>query len=77
MFVIAGNKAAGIISVSDPVKESTPIAVNELHKRNVKVVMLTGDNEITAKAVADELKLDGFKAGCMPEDKFSIKTFAQ
>lgn len=72
MFVIAGNKAAGIISVSDPVKESTPEAVRELHERNVKVVMLTGDNEITAKAVADELKLDGFKAGCLPEDKFSI-----
>ena len=63
------------MSVADPIKESTPNAVRELHERNVKVVMLTGDNRVTAKAVANELKLDGFEAECLPEDKFNkVKT---
>lgn len=72
MFVIVDKKSAGIISVADPIKESTPKALKELHDRNVKVVMLTGDNSVTANAVSYELGLDGFKAECLPEDKFTI-----
>lgn len=76
MFVLFDHKIAGIVSVADPIKESTPEAVKELHKRNVKVIMLTGDNGITAETVARELSLDGFKAECLPEDKFTIvKTY--
>ena len=75
MFVIINKEVSGIVSVADPIKESTPNAVRELHERNVKVVMLTGDNRVTAKAVANELKLDGFEAECLPDDKFNkVKT---
>lgn len=78
MFVIVDKEVAGIVSVADPIKESTPGAVVELHDRNVKVVMLTGDNRVTAKAVADELGLDDFKAECLPEDKFeTVKALQQ
>ena len=71
MFVVVDKKAEGIISVSDPIKASTPNAVEELHRRKVQVIMLTGDNKTTAESVAIELKLDGFQADCLPEDKYN------
>ena len=70
MFVIQDDRVIGIIGVTDPIKDSTPEAVSRLHGRGVKVVMLTGDNERTAASVATTLGLDGFRAGCLPEDKF-------
>lgn len=69
MFVGIDNKAAGILAVSDPIKQSTPDAIRELHKLGLKVIMLTGDNEKTAKAVADKLNIDEIEAGVQPEDK--------
>jgi len=71
MFVVDDGKVAGYIGVADPIKDSTPDAVRLLHERKVRIIMLTGDNAVTAEAVAKTLGLDGFKAECMPEDKFA------
>lgn len=71
MFLIIGNNVEGVVTVSDKTKESSAKAIQELQKMGIKVHMLTGDNEYTAKAVAEELKLDGFQADCLPEDKYN------
>ncbi|MCD6596903.1 MAG: copper-translocating P-type ATPase, partial [Bacteroidales bacterium] len=70
MFLIIENKVEGVVSVSDKIKESSAKAIRELQKTGIKVHMLTGDNQLTAKAVADELGLDGYMADCLPEDKY-------
>jgi heavy metal translocating P-type ATPase len=70
MYLIIKNKIEGIVSVSDKIKETSAEAIKSLQKLGVKVHMLTGDNKLTAKFVADELGLDGFVADCLPEDKF-------
>jgi Cu+-exporting ATPase len=69
MFVAINGKAAGIITVSDPIKASTPEAIAQLHKLGLKIIMLTGDNERTANAVAKTLGLDEVAAGVEPKDK--------
>jgi len=69
MFVAINGKAAGILTVSDPIKASTPEAIAQLHRLGLKIIMLTGDNERTAKAVAKKLGLDQVEAGMEPEDK--------
>ncbi len=69
MFVGIGDTAAGILAVSDPIKKSTPDAIRELHKLGLKIIMLTGDNEKTARAVADQLNIDEVEAGVQPADK--------
>jgi Cu+-exporting ATPase len=69
MFVAINGKAAGIITVSDPIKASTPEAIAQLHKLGLKIIMLTGDNERTANAVAKTLGLDQVAAGVEPKDK--------
>jgi Cu+-exporting ATPase len=69
MFVAINGKAAGIITVSDPIKTSTPEAIAQLHKLGLKIIMLTGDNERTATAVAKTLGLDEVVAGVEPKDK--------
>ncbi|MCF6364810.1 MAG: heavy metal translocating P-type ATPase [Bacteroidales bacterium] len=69
---IAENKnVAGFITISDAIKKTSKEAVQELIRQGVEVIMLTGDNKNTAKAVADELNISGFKAECMPEDKLN------
>lgn len=70
VFVMSSTELLGLISVHDPIKESTPAAVETLHKLGVKIMMLTGDNENTARSVATALGLDEYMAGCLPEDKF-------
>lgn len=70
MYLLIDNKVEGVVSVSDKIKESSAKAIQELQKMGVKVHMLTGDNKFTAKAVADELKLDGYQADCLPDDKY-------
>lgn len=70
MYLLIDNKAEGVISVSDSIKESSAKAIHLLQKLGVKVFMLTGDNKITAEAVAKELNLDGFQAECLPDDKY-------
>ena len=69
MFVGIDDEAAGILAVSDPIKESTPEAIRQLHQLGLKVIMLTGDNEKTAQAVASQLNIDEVEAGVKPEDK--------
>jgi Cu+-exporting ATPase len=69
MHVRIDGQAAGVIALSDQIKESSPAAVRELHARGLRVVMLTGDNEQTAAAVARELGIDEYAAGVRPADK--------
>ena len=69
MFVAINRKAVGILAVSDPIKTSTPEAIAQLHKLGLKIIMLTGDNERTANAVAKKLGLDQVEAGVAPQEK--------
>ena len=69
MFVAINGKAAGLLTVSDPIKVSTPEAIAQLHKLGLKIIMLTGDNERTANAVAKKLGLDQVEAGVEPQHK--------
>ena len=78
MFVAVDGKVAGLVSVADPIKETTQEAIDKLHQENVRIVMLTGDNEATARAVADKLGIDEYVAGVLPEDKAAaVKDFQQ
>lgn len=70
MYLMIDNSVEGIVSVADKIKETSAKAIKELQRMGVKVYMLTGDNEFTAKAVAGELHLDGYQADCLPDDKF-------
>jgi len=70
IFVARQNRPAGLIAVSDPVKSSTPAALQELRRLGLKVIMLTGDNARTAQAVAKKLGLDQVEAGVAPKDKY-------
>jgi Cu+-exporting ATPase len=69
LFVTVDEKAAALISVADLVKPSARAAIDELHRQNIEVVMMTGDNEVTANAVAEQLGIDQVFAGVMPENK--------
>jgi len=69
IFVGIDGRAAGVLAVSDPIKESSPTAIKHLHKLGIKVIMLTGDNERTAKAVAQKLGIDEVEAGVEPQRK--------
>jgi Cu+-exporting ATPase len=71
MLVALDGKAAGIVGVADPIKESTPDAIRDLRSAGVKVIMVTGDNATTAKAVADKLGID-FRAGVLPQTKSEV-----
>ena len=68
-FVAQGDELAGILAVSDPIKEGTPEAVKALHGLGLRIIMLTGDAERTARTVAEELSIDEFEAGVTPRDK--------
>jgi Cu+-exporting ATPase len=72
MLLAIDGKAAGLIGVADPVKESTAEAIRALHDEGVQVIMLTGDNRITAEAVARKLGIDRIEAEVLPEQKASI-----
>jgi Cu+-exporting ATPase len=72
MFVVIDGKVAGLIGVADPIKETTPEAIRQLHADNMQVVMLTGDNRTTAQTVAKRLQIDQVVAEVLPEDKASI-----
>ena len=69
IFVAINDRAAGILAVADPIKKSTPEALRELRRMGLKVIMLTGDNERTAQAVAKKLGIDQVEAGVAPKDK--------
>ncbi len=69
MFVAVDGELAGIVSVADPVKTTTPDAVKELHSEGIRIVMLTGDNRSTAESVAGKLGLDEVVAEVLPDEK--------
>ena len=72
MFVLIGDEIAGLVSVADPLKETTPAALIALHAQGLRIVMATGDDERTARAVAVKLGIDEIRADVMPADKARI-----
>jgi len=68
-FVLEGKEIIGAITLSDKIRESSRDTVAKLQKKGIKVWMLTGDNEQTAKYVSDELSLDGYMAEVLPHEK--------
>ena len=69
MFVAVDQQFAGLLAVSDPIKNTTVEAVGTLHELGLRVIMLTGDNEKTARTVANKLGINEFFAGVHPQDK--------
>jgi len=72
MFVAIDHRAVGIVGVADPVKASTPEAIRLLHEEGIQVVMVSGDHQQTANAVAQKLGIDEVKAEVLPEQKGQI-----
>ncbi|MEC4676251.1 MAG: heavy metal translocating P-type ATPase [Nitrospirota bacterium] len=72
MLIAINGKAAGLIGVADPIKESTPEAIRDLHAEGISIVMLTGDSRATAQAVAGKLEIDQVHAEVLPERKAEI-----
>ena len=69
MFVLVDEKPAGLIGVADPIKETTAEAVKQLHTEGIRIVMLTGDSQTTAEAVARKLEIDEVVAEVLPDQK--------
>ena len=69
MFVAVDGQLAGLIAVSDPVRTDSQSAIRRLHKQGIRVVMLTGDNKLTATAVARQVGIDEFYGDVLPVDK--------
>jgi Cu+-exporting ATPase len=72
MYLARGNTLEGLIAVADPIKSSAAQAVKALHAQGYRIVMATGDNEVTARAVADKLGIDEVHAGVLPEGKKAL-----
>jgi Cu+-exporting ATPase len=72
MFVSVDGRVSGLLSVADPIKESTPEAIAALHRAGWKIVMLTGDSRVTAESVASELGIDDVEAEVLPEQKNEV-----
>jgi Cu+-exporting ATPase len=72
MYVVVEGALAGLISVADPVKSTTPEAIQILHDDGIRIVMLTGDNRTTAEAVAKKLGIDEVQAEVLPEQKGEV-----
>lgn len=70
-YIAQENETLGFVSFSDKIKKSSRKAVQHLMNEGIEVIMMTGDNENTAKAVADELGIKNYKASCLPEDKLN------
>jgi Cu+-exporting ATPase len=68
-FLAVDGKVAGLIAVADPVKATTPDAIQGLHAEGLHIVMLTGDSLVTARAVAEQLRIDDVRAEVLPADK--------
>ena len=76
MFVAIDGKPAGLIGVADPIKETTPEAIKQLHEEGIRIVMLTGDSRTTAEAVARKLNIDEVVAEVLPNQKVdAVKKF--
>ena len=72
MFIAVDKQVVGIISVADAIKADSAAAVQRMHKLGIKVVMLTGDNQVTAQAVAKQLGIDQVIAEVLPQDKADV-----
>jgi Cu+-exporting ATPase len=72
MFVVVGDRVAGMLGVADPIKESTPEAIRQLHDQQIRIVMLTGDSRTTAEAVAKRLGIDDIVAEVLPTEKANV-----
>ncbi len=68
-FLSINGSLKGFVVISDPIKDTSRSAIKELQNQGIAVIMLTGDNEKTAKYVADSLQLSSYQASCLPEDK--------
>ena len=72
MFIALDQTLAGLIAVEDPIKDTTNQALDALHKEGLRIIMVTGDNEATAKAVASRLNIDDVRADVLPDGKADI-----
>ncbi len=72
MYLALDGAPAGLLGVADPVKETTPQAIRELHEEGLEIVMLTGDNRTTAESVARRLGIDRIEAEVLPEQKAAV-----
>ena len=72
MFVTIDGKLAGLIGVADPIKETTPDAIRQLHQEGLRIVMVTGDSRATAEAVARKLGIDDVMAEVLPDQKATM-----
>jgi Cu+-exporting ATPase len=72
MFVAVNDQLAGLLAVADPIKPSTPEALGDLRKEKMEIVMLTGDNITTARAVAKQVGIEKVEAGILPERKHEV-----
>ncbi len=70
-YIAVDGQAVGYVSIFDAIKKTSQNAINELQENGIQVIMLTGDNKNTAKAVAEQLNLKHYKAECLPEDKLN------
>jgi Cu+-exporting ATPase len=77
MFVAQDGRLIGLIGVADPIKPSTPDAIRSLHGEGIRIVMLTGDSQTTAKAVARKLQIDDVIAEVLPDQKVDVVTKLQ
>ncbi len=76
MFIAIDGELAGLLGVADPIKESSPAAVNQLHSEGMRIVMLTGDSQTTAESVAAKLGIDEVVAEVLPHEKAeAVKRF--
>jgi Cu2+-exporting ATPase len=69
VHVIREHQVVGSLALADVIREESQLAINKLHEMGIEVVMLTGDSEAVARAVAEELKIDHFFAEVLPQDK--------
>ena len=72
MLIAVDDSATGVVGVADPIKSSTPEAIRLLHEEGIRVVMLTGDNRVTAEAVASKLGIDETHSEVLPEQKAEL-----
>jgi Cu+-exporting ATPase len=72
MFVAIDGRAAGILAIADPIKQTTQAALAQLRDENIRIVMLTGDNRTTAEAVAARLGIKEVEAGVLPDGKNAV-----
>jgi len=72
MLIAIDGKAAGLIGVADPIKDSTAEAIRDLHAEGIRIVMITGDSHVTAEAVAGKLGIDQVHAEVLPEQKAEL-----